>query len=253
MCVKKSKYKIPLNVALRKARRKEITIGQLKNPEFIRDIFVKDQAFQFLQQVKGSPSYWQHAQYELLAMVRAKGVFTWFLTLSCADLEWPQTIQAIGLQHGQTFTEEDIKKMSYEEKCSWLRQNPVVAARQFDHRLQTFFKDVIMSPSEPIGKVTHYFQRTEFQLRGSPHCHAVLWVENAPDLHKSSEEEICSWVDEYITCNIPPDDDPLYNEVISKQKHVHSVACNKKEVFVDLTIQNLQVTEHLFHNQLKMN
>ncbi|KAJ8314029.1 hypothetical protein KUTeg_008590 [Tegillarca granosa] len=47
MCVKKSKYKI-----LKKARH---------------------QAFQFLQQIRGSPSYWQHAQYKLLAMVRAKG------------------------------------------------------------------------------------------------------------------------------------------------------------------------------------
>lgn len=160
-------------------------------------------------------------------MVRAKGVFTWFLTLSCADLQWPETIQAIALQHGHKYSEEDIENMSYEEKCKWLRQNPVMAARQFDHRLQSFFRDVIQSTAAPLGKVTHFYQRTEFQLRGSPHCHAVLWVENAPDLKTSSEDEICNWIDSYITCEIPPPDDPLHDEVLSKQQHTHSVACRK--------------------------
>jgi hypothetical protein len=93
-------------------------------------------------------------------MVRAKGVFTWFLTLSCADLQWPETIQAIGKQHRKHFTDKDVNNMSYEEKCNWLRQNPVTAARHFDHRLQSFFKDVIQSTAEPLGKVVHYYQRT---------------------------------------------------------------------------------------------
>lgn len=204
----KQQVRNSLNIALRKARRIDISVGELRNPARIHEIFVKDQAFQFLQQVRGSPSYWQRAQYELLAMVRAKGVFTWFLTLSCADLQWPETIQAIVLQHGHKFSEEDIENMSYEEKCKWFRQNPVMAARQFDHRLQSFFRDVIQSTAAPLGKVTHFYQRTEFQLRGSPHCHAVLWVENAPDLKTSSEDEICNWIDSYITCEIPPPDDP---------------------------------------------
>lgn len=223
----KQQVRNSLNIALRKARRIDISVGELRNPARIHEIFVKDQAFQFLQQVRGSPSYWQRAQYELLAMVRAKGVFTWFLTLSCADLQWPETIQAIALQHGHKFSEEDIENMSYEEKCKWLRQNPVMAARQFDHRLQSFFRDVIQSTAAPLGKVTHFYQRTEFQLRGSPHCHAVLWVENAPDLKTSSEDEICNWIDSYITCEIPPPDDPLHDEVLSKQQHTHSVACRK--------------------------
>ena len=173
MC-EKQQIQNSVNIALRKARRMDVTVGQLKDPDMLHDIFIKDQAFQFLQQVRGSPTYWQHAQYELLAMVRAKGVFTWFLTLSCADLQWPETIQSIALQYGKVLSEKDVQDLSYEEKCAWLRQNPVIAARQYDHRLQSFFRDVIQSPAAPIGKVIHYFQRTEFQLRGSPHCHAVL-------------------------------------------------------------------------------
>ena len=160
-------------------------------------------------------------------MVRAKGVFTWFLTLSCADLQWPETIQSIALQYGKVLSEKDVQDLSYEEKCAWLRQNPVIAARQYDHRLQAFFRDVIQSPAAPIGKVIHYFQRTEFQLRGSPHCHAVLWVEDAPDIEKSSDEDICNWIDTYISCGIPDKEDPLHEEVLTKQVHTHSVAFRK--------------------------
>lgn len=69
----KQQVRNSLNIALRKARRIDISVGELRNPARIHEIFVKDQAFQFLQQVRGSPSYWQRAQYELLAMVRAKG------------------------------------------------------------------------------------------------------------------------------------------------------------------------------------
>ena len=74
-----------ISIAVRKVRRHDITAGQLKDPDRIRGSIVKDQAFQFLQQIRGSPSYWQHAQYEFLTFVRDKGPFTWFLTLSSAD------------------------------------------------------------------------------------------------------------------------------------------------------------------------
>ena len=41
-----------VNIALRKARRMDVTVGQLKDPDMLHDIFIKDQAFQFLQQVR---------------------------------------------------------------------------------------------------------------------------------------------------------------------------------------------------------
>jgi hypothetical protein len=102
----KQQIQSSINIDLRNAKRMDITVEQLKDPDKIHDIFVKDQAFSLFQQVRGSPTYWQHAQYELLVMVRAKGVFTWFLTLSCADLQWPETIQTTALQYGKILTEK---------------------------------------------------------------------------------------------------------------------------------------------------
>lgn len=87
-----------------------------------------------------------------------------------------------------------------------------------------FFQHLILSKSSPLGKVTCYFQRTEFQLRGSPHTHIALWVENAPPLDTATEDEIN---DNYVTCALPPEDHPLYEHVNEKQRHSHSVACKK--------------------------
>ena len=34
--------------------------------------------------------------YEVLGMVKQLGIPTWFMTLSCADLRWPELFQIIG-------------------------------------------------------------------------------------------------------------------------------------------------------------
>ena len=41
-----------------------------------------------------------------------------------------------------------------------------------------------MSVSNPIGKIIDYFYRVEFQQRGSPHIHSLLWVQDAPVIDK---------------------------------------------------------------------
>ena len=46
--------------------------------------------------------------------------------------------------------------------------NPVVTAKHFQHRVETFFSEVLLSQINPIGKITYYALRIEFQMRGSP-------------------------------------------------------------------------------------
>ena len=45
--------------------------------------------------------------YELLAMIRTLGIPTWFLTLSAADMKWPEVIQSIAKQYGTIYTEQE--------------------------------------------------------------------------------------------------------------------------------------------------
>ena len=40
-----------------------------------------------------------------------------------------------------------------------------------------------------LGKVIHYVIRVEFQVRGSPHIHFLIWVVNAPKLSSQNITE----------------------------------------------------------------
>ena len=62
-----------------------------------------------------------------------------FLTLSPADMKWPDVIQCIAYQYGQTLTEDQVKNITFQEKSKWLQSNPITAARHFHYRLNTFF------------------------------------------------------------------------------------------------------------------
>ena len=74
-----------------------VNAGMLKNPQVLNNLVRTEQAYKFLKNMRGSPPFWQHQLYEVMAMLRALGIPTWFLTLSSADLHWPEMIQAVGI------------------------------------------------------------------------------------------------------------------------------------------------------------
>ena len=137
-------------------------------------------------------------------------------------MQWPEVIQSIALQYGKSLSHEDFKNLTWAEKCGWLRCNPVVAASHFQHRLNIFFKDFLGRKANPIGKLKDYMIRIEFQARGSPHAHIILWIEDAPELGVQSDEEVAAFINEHQTCAIPDDDQDLKTLVMSVQRHVHS-------------------------------
>ena len=218
-----------LSIGLRKCKGKvkNITAGQIKDAEEIRKLIRNDLSIHFLQKVRGSPAYYNKLLFDLLGMVRQLGNCTWFLTLSAADLKWTDTIQIIAAQNGQHLSDQEVDSLTWEQKCLWLRTNPVTAARHFDHRLQAFMKTLILGKSHPIGQIQDYKYRIEFQQRGSPHAHMLIWVKDAPQVKDSPAKEVSKFVDKYITCSVPSDDDNLAELVTTVQKHSHSAACRK--------------------------
>lgn len=59
-----------------------------------------------------------------------------------------------------------------------LNINPVIVAKHFQYRIETFFTEVLMTKANPIGKIVYYALRIEFQMRGSPHLHALIWTKS---------------------------------------------------------------------------
>ena len=91
--------------------------------------------------------------------------------------------------------------------------------------MQEFLNTVLKSSCEPIGKLLDYFYRVEFQQRGFPHIHMLVWIENAPTLETNSEREIVQFVDKYLTCNT---DNEKTANLVGLQSHKHSRTCRKK-------------------------
>ena len=89
-----------INLAIRLSRWRtvdgqKITAGLLHNPKAVQQLVRNEQAYKFLRNVRDSSAYWQNELYDVLAMLCRLGIPTWFLTLSAADLHWPEIVQAV--------------------------------------------------------------------------------------------------------------------------------------------------------------
>ena len=148
------------------------------------------------------------------------------MSLSAADTRWTDLWRILArLNDDIEYSEEEIENLSWQEKTNLVQKDPVTCSRYFDHRVEEFLNTVLKSSCEPIGKVKQFFYRLEFQQRGSPHIHMLVWIENAPNLERSSREEIEQFVDNYLTCST--DNEETVN-LVKLQTHKHSRTCRKK-------------------------
>lgn len=231
-----------------------ITVDMLHDPEVLKKMFRSDEAFRFLQPIRGTPSFWQGVQKDLFAMLRQLGIPTWFCSFSSAEFRWHDIIHVLMQQQGDT---RQVDELDWTQKSEILKSNPVTVARMFEHRFHIFLHEVILSPAEPIGKIQDYFFRVEFQQRGSPHVHCLFWVHNAPNLSQHGKQAVCEFIDRYVSCSIPKADDDLKlnNSVLQVQQHSknHSKSCRKggKECRFSF-FQDHHQAELLYHLLLKM-
>ena len=149
------------------------------------------------------------------------------ISLSSAYTSWVPLQQALGLLLDEVMYSDNFIKeeMTFEQKCQQVSSHPAACSRYFHHRVQKFFKYIIMGPHSPFGNVTDYAHRTEFQKRGSPHIHGLLWIDNAPKFSISSDKEICEYIDSCISCSL----DVLEEEkqFVKLQIHKHSRTCKR--------------------------
>ena len=100
--IEQKKVSDNINIALKKVHGQSVTASQVRtNTQILQNLISQDQAYLFLRQIPGSPPYWQKFMYEVVAMVKQLGIPTWFMTLSCADLRWPELFQMISRTNGE--------------------------------------------------------------------------------------------------------------------------------------------------------
>ena len=177
---KKLQMKILLGksqIALRKHKTgsNRITAGQLKKEGALEKLMHADEGYRFLRSIRGSPPYFEKAKKDLFAMIRQLGPATLFCSFSAAETKWIHLLKMLGkLVDTIDYTNEQLKNMTWEEKCRLIQSDPVTCARQFDYQVQTFIRDFLLSDCAPLGQVEDWFYRVEFQQRGSPHIHIKL-------------------------------------------------------------------------------
>ena len=180
--------------------------------------------------IRGTPQYWSQMQKDMLAKIKTLGPYTFFLTGSAADFHWPELIQIVAKQYGENLTLEAINNMDAKTKRNWLARNLVTVARQIDYIFRKLWKVVILSGVHPIGQILNYDIRKEMQNRGTAHFHSAVHVKDAPTLDNDSDQQITVFVNRFITCELPDEqDDPVLHDLVkSRQSHHHTRSCKKK-------------------------
>ena len=87
--------------------------------------------------------------------------------------------------------------------------------------------NILQSPKKsPFGKyyVVHYFKRIEFQHRGSPHAHMLLWLANAPNDALGDDKMDAISLINYLTSISSKE----ASGHIKLQTHKHTFTCFKK-------------------------
>ena len=161
---------------------------------------MKDPFFVF-SKIKNTPQYWKTRRLELVAKLENKGPFQYFFTLSCADCRWDENFTSsmhdVGIllsYDGDENTEEITTKLVIGEETltideyltdkrfcddsrhAQIRKNVLEATRNFDNRVKSFVKNIIMAKDNPMNTKPYNF-RVEFQARGAAHIHGVLWID----------------------------------------------------------------------------
>ena len=82
-----------------------------------------------------------------------------------------------------------------------------------------------------LGEVTHSFWKKEYQSRGAPHYHVLLWIKDAPVIGVDPEHVVTAWIDKRISCHIPDEkSSPKLHRLVTKyQMHKCSNYCRHKK------------------------
>ena len=160
-----------------------------------------DDGFSVFDNTSITPKYWQTAKYEMMAKLNNLGPFAFFFTLSAADMRWNENFTTLLREkklkiiyeiEGATETtwvatmdgdieleRKSLKDYLYEDVDEsfheLIRRNVMIATRNYRNRFDAFMKEIVMDESNPMC-IGNWSAKLEFQGRGAPHNHGVLWA-----------------------------------------------------------------------------
>ncbi|KAI3505740.1 hypothetical protein L1887_27949 [Cichorium endivia] len=143
----------------------------------------------------GGPRYMYKHYQDAIAICRVHGNPQYFVTFTC-NVGWPEIVRYMA--------DHDIR---------YSQDRPDIIARVFQIKVMEFIE--FLKNDKPFGDISAYLYTIEFQKRGLPHCHTLVWV--SPSSHIKGPAD----VDKYISAELPDSitDPLLYNTITTCMIH----------------------------------
>lgn len=230
-----------------------------RNEEGFKVMEIGD-SFSVFSEIPGTFKYWQKAKHELIAKCQQLGPFHLFFTLSCAEKRMFELFTTILEKSGHQVTYRldndgnwtgDEKDILVEGIPLWefvntkvdrnelLRNNTVLITRIFDDRVKAFVKNIILGTGQNRIKAKYFCYRIDVQVRGMPHVHGVIFLEDGVLTEDSlaakqgiyDEDREKLFIETFISCELPSDNEELNLLVNTLQRHNHTKTCKKRSTF----------------------
>uniref|UniRef100_A0A0N5BJP9 ATP-dependent DNA helicase n=1 Tax=Strongyloides papillosus TaxID=174720 RepID=A0A0N5BJP9_STREA len=176
------------------------------------------------RKIKISDSYWHDVTNKLNVIETYIGSPTWFLTLNPSEHQWDELISAYKLLHVDQNKSFNLKRS--------VEEDPYILNIIFEKRLEIILEH-LKSTDSVLGRVVFYYYKIEYQQRGTPHVHLLLWTDEGMELDYNDKEKIVEFIDKYITTSLytSSNDVEFTEQILAQQKHVCKLHyCKKRRV-----------------------
>lgn len=179
-----------------------VNARDVQSSAVFRSFFRSDALYNEFKLIRHTPHYWDNVKKDLFAVIRQnKCPPTFFLSLSMAESKWEPLLKCLlEMKLQRSITEEEIHKLTSKQRHRLIESDPAIVSRYFNKRRRHFIQHVLKEGCV-LGDVTDYFGVIEFQQRGTPHLHMLLWVNDAPTNDESttpSMESVVAYVEKYV-------------------------------------------------------
>lgn len=202
-----------------------ITRAMLNDRQFLEQCI--DRNLSFLKSIPNSVQYWQQRKHDLFALIRQLGKPTMFLTLSASETKWPHLLRTLQkLSSGGDIGADIMQQLTALQRATLVNEDPVTCCVYFKKLVDVIMQLLKSSRYSPFGqyRVLEYFIRIEFQHRGSPHAHILLWLDMDPkEAVSESMPATVQLIDSL--CSVKAVDLPDH---YANQVHKHTFTCFKR-------------------------
>ena len=102
----------------------------------------------------------------------------------------------------------------------------------FQHRVEAFFTEYLLSDAHPLGAITDYVIKKWIPDEKITSCPLLAVGKRCPKIDKDPDDVVCAFIDKYITAVIPsvaPENEHDIKLMDNLQKHTHSDYCHRNQ------------------------